>query len=79
MVRLMLKFPRLRASLQLLEVRKPTVTNLYEAYDDACSTLEALQVGAATDPELLSEYSSLCLEIETDVIALCHAVERIDP
>ncbi|WP_192815347.1 hypothetical protein [Rhizobium sp. CCGE 510] len=76
MVRLMLKFPRVRGALQLLEVRKPTVINLYEAYEDACSTLETLQVAALSDPVLLAEYAALCTEIETDVIALCLAFER---
>lgn len=72
----MLRLPRLRGTLQLVEIRQPTICNLFEAYEDASSTLERLRADAHPDDALLAEYGAICLDIEADVILLCLDTER---
>lgn len=70
--KLMLKLPALRGKLQLLAARDQSIAHLFEAYDDACMTLQRLRkaVGESNVP-MIREYEEVCLEIETDVIEYC--------
>lgn len=70
--RLMLKLPALRGQLQLLASRSPSLGSLFEAYDDARTTLERLLGDLGKDNELIiAEYENICAEIESEVIQYC--------
>ena len=72
LLKLMLRLPALRSQLQTLSGRNDAVQALCEAYEDASCVLERLRKsegGAQT--ELLSEYQTLCMEIEAEVSAIC--------
>lgn len=70
--KLMLKLPALRGKLQLLAARDDPIVHLFEAYDDACLTLQRLR-GATAEKNvpMIQEYEKVCLEIEADVIDYC--------
>ncbi|WP_421873004.1 hypothetical protein [Pararhizobium sp.] len=70
--RLMLKLPAIRGGLQLLIVKRPSLVELCQAYEDACVTLQRLrsEPGDVNCPRI-REYETICLEIETEVIACC--------
>ena len=70
--KLMLKLPAVRGKLQLLAARDEPIVHLFEAYDDACLTLQRLR-GAPGDKNvaMIREYENVCLEIEADVIDYC--------
>lgn len=70
--RLMLKLPALRGRLQLLEGRSEALSSLCEAFEDASTTLERLQLTPDEEHHaLLEEYRTTCAEIENDVIRYC--------
>ena len=72
--RLMLKLPAMRGSLQILAPQSSCLVGLCEAYEDASVMLETLQKqGKDADLALLEEYITICVEIESDVIAYCLA------
>ena len=70
--RLMLKLPAVRGQLQMLVARQPSLTDLCEAYEDACVTLHKLRShpGEARWPMVL-EYETICSEIEDEIIECC--------
>ncbi|OOO19720.1 hypothetical protein BTE56_13390 [Agrobacterium pusense] len=70
-LKLMLRLPRLRGRLQLVHNTQPTVANLFEAYDEASSTLERLRSQSEASSAMLEEYLRICDDIESDVIRLC--------
>jgi len=75
LLKLMLRLPSLRGELQILwQKHDRSLEPLCEAYEDATATLERLQKNAGADQYgLVEEYRGVCLELETDVVARCHA------
>jgi hypothetical protein len=72
LVKLMLKMPALRGRLQILCATNDGVFSLCGAFEDASTTLDRLRKeGAQVDQGVLSEYETLCDEIEKEIIALC--------
>jgi hypothetical protein len=70
--RLMLKLPALRSRLQILAARNASITNLFEAYEDASVAFQRLGAAPGERNRLLAlEYETICCEIETEVIAYC--------
>jgi hypothetical protein len=68
-LRLMLLLPALRKELEDLNILKQPLASLFEAYEDASVTLERLRrEGRLEEAHLTSEYETICLEIEEDVI-----------
>jgi len=70
--RLMLKIPAIRGKLQILAARNTSIINLFEAYEDACVTLQRLrrEPGEKNCPRV-REYETICSEIETEIIDYC--------
>ncbi len=67
--RLMLKLPAMRGRLQLLAAKPSSLDDLFEAYDEACATVERMSRDRSReDCPLLEEYETVCAEIEADVI-----------
>jgi len=67
----MLRLPSLRWALEDLRARQP-LDSLFEAYEDVAVTLDRLRRdGRVENADLLSEYESMRMEIEADVIADC--------
>ncbi|EKJ95057.1 hypothetical protein C241_14873 [Bradyrhizobium lupini HPC(L)] len=60
-----------QGKLQLVHNTQPTVANLFEAYDEASSTLERLRTQSEASSAMLEEYLRICDDIESDVIRLC--------
>ncbi|AVA26440.1 MULTISPECIES: hypothetical protein [unclassified Rhizobium] len=72
MWRLMLKLPSIRGRLQILATKPSSLGNLFEAYDDACSTLDRLRSESTGDRSpMIEEYTGICAEIESEVIQYC--------
>lgn len=70
--KLMLKLPAVRGKLQLLSARDDPIVHLFEAYDDACLTLQRLRSATGDkNAPMIKEYENVCLEIEADVIDYC--------
>lgn len=69
--KLMLKLPAVRGRLQIVEKLHPSITNLFEAYEDASSALDRMRKNGSTTPEIIAEYETICVEIEADVIKMC--------
>lgn len=67
--RLMLKLPAMRGRLQILATKSRPLNDLFEAYEEACFTLERLmrQPGDEHRP-MVAEYETICAEIESDII-----------
>ena len=67
--RLMLKLPAVRGRLQLLASKSRSLTDLFEAYEEASLALERLmrQPGDEHCP-MVTEYETICAEIESDII-----------
>ena len=67
--RLMLKLPAMRGRLQLLAAKSSSLDDLFEAYEEASSTLERMAKDRAREEcPLVEEYETVCSEIESDVI-----------
>jgi hypothetical protein len=65
----MLLLPALRKELEDLNILKQPLASLFEVYEDASVTLERLRrEGRLEEAHLTSEYETICLEIEEDVI-----------
>ncbi|MBP2444536.1 hypothetical protein [Rhizobium leguminosarum] len=67
----MLKLPAVRGQLQLLATRDDPVQGLCEAYEDASAALDGFRSRERRDFAVISEYETICAEIESDVIRLC--------
>jgi len=67
--RLMLKLPAMRGRLQLLASKSRSLSDLFEAYEEASLVLERLmrQPGEEHRP-MVVEYETICAEIESDII-----------
>ncbi|TCU08404.1 hypothetical protein [Rhizobium sullae] len=74
LLKLMLRLPLLRGQLQLLWQKDADLEPLCEAYEDATTTLERLlkRTGDGEDG-LIEEYRTVCLALETDIVARCRA------
>ncbi|MDR7147956.1 hypothetical protein [Rhizobium sp. BE258] len=67
--RLMLKLPAMRGRLQILAATSPSITDLFEAYEEASLTLERMSKDRPRSQcPLREEYETVCAEIESDVI-----------
>lgn len=67
--RLMLKLPAMRGRLQLLAAKSSSLNDLFEAYEDASTTLERMSRDRTREEcPLMDEYETVCAEIESDVI-----------
>lgn len=71
LLRLILKVPAMRGSLQDLYARDACVRALCEAYGDACATLGRFRSDPRATVSHVAEYETLCLEIESDLIERC--------
>ncbi|ACM29234.1 hypothetical protein [Rhizobium rhizogenes] len=69
--KLMLKLPAVRGRLQIVGRLHPSITNLFEAYEEASSALERMRKIGSTTPEMIAEYEIICAEIESEVIQIC--------
>ncbi|MFC5755644.1 hypothetical protein [Rhizobium sp. GCM10022189] len=70
--RLMLKLPAVRGRLQILAAKPSSFGELFEAYDEACATLDRLLKETATGRSpMIDEYRTICEEIESEVIRYC--------
>ncbi|KQV40506.1 MULTISPECIES: hypothetical protein [unclassified Rhizobium] len=70
--RLMLKLPEVRGDLKIIAAKRPFLTDLCEAYEDACVKLQRLRItpGNANCP-MIEEYEMIGAEIEAEIIACC--------
>lgn len=69
--RLMLKLPAMRGRLQIIAAKSAALRELCEAYEEASVTAERLsRQDAPVNPALLSEYRTICSEIENEVVQL---------
>jgi glycine cleavage system pyridoxal-binding protein P len=72
LLKLMLKLPTLRGRLQTLAVSSTSLENYCEAYGEARAMLERMESGRETHDEgVVTEYRTICCEIENDVIEYC--------
>ncbi|CDZ68277.1 Hypothetical protein NGAL_HAMBI2605_65620 [Neorhizobium galegae bv. orientalis] len=72
LLKLMVKLPSVRGSIQILAARSNGLAPLLEAYDEATTMLEKLQASAnPQESAVLVEYLTICSEIEGDVIRYC--------
>jgi hypothetical protein len=72
LMKLMLKVPALRGRLQIVSASNADVFSLCGAFEDASSTLDRLRKqGERANPAVISEYESLCDEIEREIIEIC--------
>ena len=71
LIKLMVKLPVLRGELQLIYGQDPTLRDLAEAYNEATEMLYLLRGNPSSDKALLAEYEAVCIEIESDVLAIC--------
>ena len=72
--RLMLRLPALRGRLQILAGRSDSLDGLCEAYEDASVALDRmLREPGDTRSPMVSEYQTICREIESEVIQYCLA------
>ncbi|NTG36929.1 hypothetical protein G6K91_21970 [Agrobacterium rhizogenes] len=69
--KLMLKLPAVRGRLQIVVRLHPSITNLFEAYEEASSALDQMRKNGSTKPEIIAEYETICAEIESEVIQMC--------
>ncbi|KQV80508.1 hypothetical protein [Rhizobium sp. Root1220] len=67
--RLMLKLPAMRGRLQIMAARSDRFDDLFEAYDEASYTLEALRRKTDEDQAMIFEYATICSEIEGEIIS----------
>lgn len=78
--RLMLKLPAMRGRLQILAAQSLVLNELCEAYEDASLALERLSIQRdLASAERLTEYRTLCTDIETDVVHLVLQQSRNEP
>jgi hypothetical protein len=72
LMKLMLRMPALRGKLQLLSAVNAELLGLCGAFDEASSTLERLRKeNLPTNFAAISEYETLCEEIEAEIIEIC--------
>jgi methylthioribose-1-phosphate isomerase len=72
-LKLMMRLPQWRETIKLAQLSRPTIRNLFEAYDEASSALERMEAMKVQDLILLAEYRQICSDIENDVVELCSA------
>lgn len=72
LLRLMLKMPALRGTLQILSATNPDLLGLCGAYEDASTALERLRKERGNaNRAAIAEYEELCTDLETDIIRMC--------
>jgi len=72
-MKLMLKMPALRGSLQVISRRNPEILNLCGAYEEASLMLERLvRENSPSNRARIEEYRNICREIEDEIISICY-------
>lgn len=72
LLRLMLKMPALRGTLQILSATNSDLLGLCGAYEDASTALERLRKERGNaNRAAIAEYEELCTDLETDIIRMC--------
>jgi hypothetical protein len=73
LIKLMLKMPALRGKLQIVSASNADMFSLCGAFEEASTMLDRLRrENGRASPAVISEYESLCEEIEREIIEMCN-------
>ena len=72
LLKLMLRLPAMRGTLQMLNARSDGMRSLCEAFDDATATYDILmKAGVTRNQQLIEEYEGIIKDLEAEVIRDC--------
>ncbi|MDF0697182.1 nodulation protein [Rhizobium sp. MC63] len=70
LARLMMRLPVTRATIRVAAARRSDLYELCGAYGKACYVLDRMRKDRSADPAIITEYESICAEIEADVLRI---------